>query len=614
MAIIYTYPKKSSVAANDTFIITDSSDNSTKVVTAQSVADYVGGTVTLQEVLQTGSSATGNTGNTWAGDMSLTQGGTIILPQVARKFEVNLNGLAGSGNSTAYLIGNLQLASNGAADLGDIDASGSLELGASATVGASLTVTTTSTLTGNTTIGNVAGLPGSNNLKVGNGITFGGALGSPNAFVFGADYDGTGNSTSDFGAGYIQFTTGAAASTSIINQGTGPLTLSRANGVANLGNIIIGGNSTAEIDITATGTGGIIDMNADDGITIDNFTTGNIAITNSSATGTLNLQAFNDINLTSTGHDINITTTNQDKEIIINAGNKLQLKAESPATYVKVQAVNFVAEGTGVYIASDAGGVINVDECDPETPSQFPAFGIVTTVGGIAGGATGEIVIQGVHEFSAGTIINPGVANDPVYIDSGAAITTIRPSNNIGTNRNFELQVIGRVIDGATPDKLYINCVGYQAPELITGFFTPELWTNNAGTQIPTLTARGYYQVLGRHVTGHVIVDVNNPATPILNNFSCRFALGGGAYLDDLNNYPATNLLPGSIMINQCFFADPFTAPTAGAIATSNGRGVNFKRLADTPGALLNLTPNIAAGNVALGDNIAFSFSYYTEK
>ena len=67
-------------------------------------------------------------------------------------------------------------------------------------------------------------------------------------------------------------------------------------------------------------------------------------------------------------------------------------------------------------------------------------------------------------------------------------------------------------------------------------------------------------------------------------------------------------------MINQCTFADPLTAPTAGAIATSNGRGVNFKRLADTPGGLLNLTPNIAAGNVALGDNIAFSFSYYTDE
>ena len=62
MAIIYTYPKKSSVEANDTFIITDSGDNSTKVVTAQSLANYIDGTITLQEVLDTGNAAYYNAG------------------------------------------------------------------------------------------------------------------------------------------------------------------------------------------------------------------------------------------------------------------------------------------------------------------------------------------------------------------------------------------------------------------------------------------------------------------------------------------------------------------------------------------------------------------------
>jgi len=57
MAIIYTYPKKSSVEANDTFIITDSDDNSTKVVTAQELANYIDETITLQEVLDTGNAA-----------------------------------------------------------------------------------------------------------------------------------------------------------------------------------------------------------------------------------------------------------------------------------------------------------------------------------------------------------------------------------------------------------------------------------------------------------------------------------------------------------------------------------------------------------------------------
>lgn len=68
MAIIYTYPRKSTAEANDLVVISDSSDsNKTKQLTLQSIADYVDGEVTLQEVL--------NTGNT-ANNQSITLTGT----------------------------------------------------------------------------------------------------------------------------------------------------------------------------------------------------------------------------------------------------------------------------------------------------------------------------------------------------------------------------------------------------------------------------------------------------------------------------------------------------------------------------------------------------------
>lgn len=58
MAVIYSYPQKGSVVDGDLFVITDPADsNKTKTVTAQTLANYIDGEVTLQEVLDTGNTA-----------------------------------------------------------------------------------------------------------------------------------------------------------------------------------------------------------------------------------------------------------------------------------------------------------------------------------------------------------------------------------------------------------------------------------------------------------------------------------------------------------------------------------------------------------------------------
>jgi hypothetical protein len=81
MAIIYTFPQKASVEANDTFVMTDSSDNQTKTVTASAIAAYIDDEVDLQEVLAKGNTATNNinlTGN-YNGTGNITASGTFSL-------------------------------------------------------------------------------------------------------------------------------------------------------------------------------------------------------------------------------------------------------------------------------------------------------------------------------------------------------------------------------------------------------------------------------------------------------------------------------------------------------------------------------------------------------
>ncbi len=58
MAIIYTYPRKSTPVLADTILLNDSEDaNKTKTATLQSLANVIDDTVTLQEVLNVGRTA-----------------------------------------------------------------------------------------------------------------------------------------------------------------------------------------------------------------------------------------------------------------------------------------------------------------------------------------------------------------------------------------------------------------------------------------------------------------------------------------------------------------------------------------------------------------------------
>ena len=625
MAIIYSYPGKSPVSSNDTVVITDSSggvssSNATKTATMSTIASYVindsGNAIALQRVLNDGATAT-PFNQSWDGQLTLSQdGGTDSVRFGVRGLPgVGVNSLKMLYNTDSAIANHLEIV--GGVEFKTVTSgvsektfrfdktTGQVLIQSLLDVDGRVLFNDTAEIVGVTTLNNDLDFSGNGDINLDSGNiskTNAGILRVQANGGISLDANNGSNPTIDMNsAGGIDITAGATGDINIGSQfgGTGNIGIGNTGGTNNL--------------FRAKSTLGVLEFS--DGTQIRNITSGGIEIT-ALGTGDIDIQGgvSSSINLISSGQDITLTTTNQDKSILLNGGDKLELKAQSPATYVKVETVTGnLPEGTPVYITSDNNGLINVEEADASDPTKMPVFGIVSTAMA-AGPGSGEVVIHGVHEFSAGTIIPGGsvVANDPIYVDNTGILQFVRPKNVIGTGTNQELQIIGRVIDPSTPDKIFINCVGYTAPEIISGFITPNLYFG--ATTIPAgASARGFYQVNGRLVTGQIFVDATPGApVPITTSLSCRLDLPGGGQLDDINNFPANNTIPGSIMINGSFFTDVTVAPTAGALVSSAGAGVLLKKLIDPAGGNLNLQ-TITSGDVTLGDSLSFTFSYYTD-
>ena len=115
MAIIYTYPVKTSLVAADKLVISDSADNNkTKTITAQEIADFVDGEVTLQEVLNTGNRAGAN-----AGGIS-----TILLQDSTPTTTITLDGSNGGITTTGNLSADGTLGVAGLSTLALVDING----------------------------------------------------------------------------------------------------------------------------------------------------------------------------------------------------------------------------------------------------------------------------------------------------------------------------------------------------------------------------------------------------------------------------------------------------------------------------------------------------------
>jgi hypothetical protein len=115
MAIIYTYPVKTSLVAADKLVISDSADNNkTKTITAQEIADFVDGEVTLQEVLNTSNRAKSDVGNT----------STILLQDALAATTITLNGSSGEIATTGNISADGTLGIAGLSTLASVDING----------------------------------------------------------------------------------------------------------------------------------------------------------------------------------------------------------------------------------------------------------------------------------------------------------------------------------------------------------------------------------------------------------------------------------------------------------------------------------------------------------
>jgi hypothetical protein len=556
MAIIYSYPQKTSVVADDTLVINDSADsNKTKLVTIQSIADFVDGEVTLQEVLNTDNRASSSGGGV----------STILLQDSTPTTTITLDG------STGDVTANGRLNVNGVSTLATVNIDGGNIDGT--VIGA--TSAANGTFEDVTANGDISA---NGNLITNNS----GILAVRSQGGLSLDANNGNNPTIDLTS---------AGGVSIISEGSGDIVISPE--FAGTGDILIGNNSTGEIEIN----GDNLDINAQNGIAIDNTTSGQLNITQST-TSDLNIAK------NSTG-SLNITSTDN---IDIDAIDIITIAGSTVGKYIKVSKGSSGAPipiGTAVYISGWNGGVTLVEACNPSDLTTMPSIGVVTDDVAFGQGATGEIIISGSHQFASGTIVPSGNANDPLYVGTTGAITATRPvANNIR-------QKIGRILNNSvTADEIYVNCVGILENE--SGTLSATIYQGSTPvTFSPAATSSGRWVYDGEIMSGFAKIDVP-PQTltqSFTNSFGVKFEITSGGSGNLMQTYQVNNNLPGKIDIVEAIGWDPPSSPYSGIIATTGPTAVATFQRPNTPDDY-NLV-NIPSWTIPVGTKIlTLRFSY----
>ena len=575
------YPAQRPVELADYLIGTDAATLATKTFTVQDLANAIDDTVTLQEVLNTGNTAYYN------GSSIPGQVGNIIL-----------------GNTDGFGVKSTTIELDGQ--------TGTVEL-----------LKGVNGSTGNITVGGSASIYDDLTLDIGDITKTGGIfnINSP-AGAMNLQAGTTGNGA--------KLTLSSTGSGDILLAGTGSFSLAGSTGTISIGNVNQGEievRSSEDIDIRASenlqlyATGanpGNVDILAGNGeVTISSIIGGNSSTLELHGDGqgtgvgfelaSVNyggkISGFGEIQVNSNGSSITLTTNNDNTgSITLNAGDDAQLLAQQPAVMVKVSkgSVGTITEGTPVYIVSDANGHLTVEAADASNAAAMPAIGIatsdITQTGGV--NPTGTMVMVGVYEFSAGSIIAGGSANDALYVASGGGLTTTRPT---GAGRT--VQVVGRVIDPVTPDKIYVNAVGYSPDELDIDWVQNAPYVGDAnGNPVAT--------------TGVLEVDVPNDTTRLFRSYEidALYTLGNNQIqlgFNALRNSVAgtRNMAIGEEAMNTSNntldnIAIGYQALRAITGNTNNQNVVVGNRSTDVMTAGGN---NVVVGHAALGNQVAGS-------
>ena len=560
MAIIYTYPVKTSLVAGDKLVISDSADgDKTKTITAQEIADFVDGEVTLQEVLNTDNRASSSGGGV----------STILLQDSTPTTTITING------STGDITANGRLNVNGVSTLATVNIDGGnidgTIIGANAIADGSFDTMTADTVDINggaidaTVIGASAAANGTFEDLTANGtINADGNLVTNNSGILAVRSQG-GLSLDANNGSNPTIDLNSAGGISIISEGSGDIVISPE--FAGTGDILIGNNSAGEIDLTSE----TLDINADSGITIDNLASGELNITqNSSANLNIEKPTSGNLNITSGG---NVDIDSQDRITIVGptVGKYIKVSKGSAGTPIPI--------GTAVYISGWNAGVTLVEACNPNDLSTMPSIGVVTDDVSFGQGATGEIIISGSHQFASGTIVPSGNANDPLYVGTTGAITATRPvANNIR-------QKIGRILNNsATADEIYVNCVGILENE--SGTLSATIYQGSTPvTFSPAATSSGRWIYDGEIMSGFAKITVppQTLSQSFTNAFGVKFEITSGGSGNLMQTYQVNSNLPGKIDIVEAINWDPASSPYSGIIANTGPTAVATFQRPNTP-------------------------------
>ena len=578
MAIIYSYPGKSPVTANDTVVITDSSTttqaaSATKSATMSAIASYVindsGNSIPLQRVLNDGATATSQS-QTWNGRIRLDSGsgspaGDPIQFLVQGDPGVGANTLKFEYNTDSTLLSQLQ-------------AVGGVEF-KTTTSGGGEKLFTFNKATGNVVVGastqtDTLTVVGASSLNDGD-LVIDKSVNNQTITALAGD-----NITITGPEGITLQTTKAVNDDILIDA---------ANGSAIGGNLTMYGKT---VQLQSVGNGGnmLLQSQYQPGATA----TG-LHLQTTGANSIIKVESNqDDVQIVAPTGNVSIGTLTQlNRKVVIST-----LPAGSPGT--DREAVQFYTNSPSSY----------------DYVKSWQRFKLPNVSGNDASGDT-RLSLE--FENTNGTNGNKGLrgqfGDKFDLISDTEVIATVAPDsfNIIKGGASFPEQ-------GATPDTTY---------ELVNRFAsgtieTADIVVLNNGvpeTGSPALlngpASRAYYQVVNSVVSGFVHLVFNNTTLALTGqlfglDLTVTNGTGSGASLFAL--YPADNFQPGSISVGQLINWDVSRTIVGGAIDASNK--IVFKRYEDGPGGNFNLA-NIGGGSpnqivFSGGSTISFSFTYYT--
>lgn len=558
MAIIYTYTKKSSVAAADTFIISDSADdNKTKTVTAQEIANYVDGEVTLQEVLDTGNTAN-NQSITLTGAPASISSSTVTATTSAT--------LANVTHSSSNILSS--------ADLTIANTTGLL------------------TLTGPNDI-NVTSTLGDVNVS---GIDFTG--------TYTNDYQVKGGNTIEM------YTTGGSPTTTV-----GEIAL-LAQGDLNLLS-----NSVINIGQSGTGQPESISFNTSgpaapgNAITFFVATSGNdIQFPNNAYLKLLG--AVKDSNsAVAPGANHFLSSDGVGKVVW-----KDEAEITPSKLIEEVQFASAVDKGTAVYISGPAhgSGRPTVDIADStKGNADFPVVGLANA--SYSAGA-GEMIITGIlDDFDVTTIAGAGVG-DILYLDPSVTtvnLTATKPTsiNNViqnvaivtkaGANGQLQVNAIGRVNDlpNNNPNALFTaNVSGH--PVSTTGVIDVDVVN-----QLTTISQKYEIKGLSPYGTNNNIIGsesgtlIGGTGTANANVYIGKLAAGSAGAANPNSDNSSFNVAIG----NQTLAGNNVNATTPLKNTSSRNIAIGHQALSQPGGGGGPATASLGEGNIAIGYQTAQS-------